>query len=238
MNKRHSGFTLLELLTVVTIAGLLLAVAVPSMRAFVQNSRMTGAANDLVRALQVSRSEAIKRRRNVVLCTSDDPLAAAPACADEDTLNGWVVFVDSNSDGAWNGSSFDDVDGDGNQDVDEDTNGDGVLDPAEDVDGDGNLDVAEASIAAEEILLTHEPLHAGITATSRLDEDTDTDFFVSYDATGFVTGTTVTAVVMCDSRGNAASFGDLSAARGVTISATGRIATTRGIEEIDDLGGC
>jgi type IV fimbrial biogenesis protein FimT len=238
MHRRHAGFTLLELLTVVTIAGLLLAVAVPSMRAFVQNSRMTGAANDLVRALQVARTEAVKRRRNVVVCTADDPLAATPACAGEATLNGWVVFVDSNSDGAWNGASFNDVDGDGNQDPDEDLDGNGLLDPGEDVDADGNLDVAEDSIPAEDILLTHAPLHSGITANSRQDEDTDADFFVSYDATGFLAGTAVGAVVMCDDRGNAASFGDLSAARGVTISATGRVATTRGIEEIDDLGGC
>lgn len=238
MNKRHSGFTLLELLTVVTIAGLLLAVAVPSMRAFIQNGRMTGSANDLVRTLQVARSEAIKRRRNVVVCTAADPLSTTPACDDEPTLNGWFVFVDNNADGAWDDESEVDVDGDGDL-LDEDANNNGIEDAGEDDAGDDDDTFDQvAPVAAEDILLQHAPLDSGITATSKLDEDTDADFFVTYDSTGFVTGTGVTAVVMCDIRGNTASFGDLSAARGVTISATGRIATTRGIAEIDDLGGC
>ena len=238
MKTRDSGFTLLELLTVVTIAGLLLAVAVPSMRAFVQNGDMTSAANDLLRAAQVARSEAIKRRRNVVVCTSADPLAADPACDDDSTLNGWFVFVDNNADGVWDEASVVDVDGDGDE-LDEDTNGNGTEDPGEDTagDNDGTFDQTEP-VEAEAILLQHAPLEQGITAVSRLDDDTETDFIVTYDGTGFTTGTTVTAVVICDSRGNTASFGDLSAARGITLSNTGRIATTRGIDEIDDLGGC
>ncbi len=239
MHKRTSGFTLLELLTVVTIAGLLLAVAVPGMRAFIQNAEMTGAANDLVHAVQTARTEAIKRRRNVVVCTAVDPLAAEPECDGEPTLNGWIVFVDNNSNGRWNAAGFDDIDGDEHQDIDEDANNNDVLDGGEDADGDGHLDVAEEDVAEdEEILLQHAPLNAGITATARLDDDDETDFIVTYNSTGFTTATTVAAVVMCDARGNEASFGDLSAARGITISATGRVATTRGIQEIEDLGGC
>jgi len=238
MHKRNSGFTLLELLTVVTIAGLLLAVAVPGMRAFIQNAEMTRAANDFVHAVQTARTEAIKRRRNVVVCTAADPLEADPTCDDDSTLNGWIVFVDSNSSGDRDAAGFDDVDEDGHQDIDEDANDNGILDGGEDDDGDGHLDVAEDDIEAEEVLLQHAPLNAGVTAVSRDDGDDETDFIVTYNSTGFTTATDVSAVVMCDARGNAASFGDLSAARGITVSATGRVATTRGIQEIEDLGGC
>ena len=238
MERRTSGFTLLELLAVVTIAGLLLAVAVPGMRAFIQNGRMTGAANDLVHALQTARSEAIKRRRNVVVCTSADPLEAEPDCDDEAAVNGWFVFVDNNADGVRDAASVVDVDGDGDE-LDEDTNGNGIEDPGEDTagDNDGTFDQVDA-VEAEAVLLQHAPLDAGITAVSRLADGDETDFVITYDSTGFVTGTDVAAVVMCDARGNTASFGELSAARGITISATGRVATTRGIEEIEDLGGC
>ncbi len=238
MNRKTSGFTLLELLAVVTIAGLLLAVAVPGMRAFIQNGRMTGAANDLVHALQTTRTEAIKRRRNVVMCTSADPLEEEPACDDEAALNGWFIFVDNNADGIWDAASVVDVDGDGDE-LDEDANDNGIEDAGEDAagDNDGTFDQVDA-VEAEVILLQHAPLDGGITAGARLDDGDETDFVITYDSTGFLTGTDVSAVVMCDARGNTASFGELSAARGVTISATGRVATTRGIEEIEDLGGC
>lgn len=133
MQKRNSGFTLLELLTVVTIAGLLLAVAVPGMRAFIQNAEMTRAANDFVHAVQTARTEAIKRRRNVVVCTAADPLEAnRPATRTSSTLNGWIVFVDSNSSGDRDAAGFDDADEDGHQDIDEDANDNGILDGGED----------------------------------------------------------------------------------------------------------
>ena len=227
MHKRNSGFTLLELLTVVTIAGLLLAVAVPGMRAFIQNAEMTRAANDFVHAVQTARTEAIKRRRNVVMCTAADPLEADPTCDDDSTLNGWIVFVDSNSNGDRDAAGFDDIDGDEHQDIDEDANDNGILDGGEDDDGDGHLDVAEDDIEAEEILLQHAPLDPGVTAVSRDTDDDETDFIVTYNSTGFTTATNVSAVVLCDARGNKASFGDLSAARGITVRMLLSLAASR-----------
>ena len=99
MKKAQSGFTLLELMLVVTIVGLLLAFAVPAMGNFFRNARITGAANDVMAALHFSRSEAIKRRVPVTLCTSADPQNANPACDASALLTGWVAFVDTNQDG-------------------------------------------------------------------------------------------------------------------------------------------
>ena len=48
----------------------------------------------------------------------------------------------------------------------------------------------------------------------------------------------LTQVIFCDSRGTAISVGGVSAARGLTISATGRPAVTRDKATIDGLGGC
>lgn len=99
MKKAHSGFTLLELMVVLAIAGVLFAVAVPAMGNFMRNSRITSAANDVMAGLHFARSEAIKQRQPVTLCTSAAPLVADPACAASADLTGWVVFVDLNQDG-------------------------------------------------------------------------------------------------------------------------------------------
>jgi type IV fimbrial biogenesis protein FimT len=98
MRKAQSGFTLLELMLVVTLAGLLLGFGVPAMGNFIRNARITGAANDVMAALHFTRSEAIKRRQPVTLCTSANPLDANPVCAASPLLTGWIAFVDDNGD--------------------------------------------------------------------------------------------------------------------------------------------
>jgi hypothetical protein len=53
-------------------------------------------------------------------------------------------------------------------------------------------------------------------------------------------------MVFCDERGNAPSGGELSAARGILVSVTGRAGVTRDMDEIQELvdaigasvGGC
>jgi len=93
-----SGFTLMELMITLALAGVLLAIAVPNMRVFGQNNRLTAASNDLLRSFQMARSEAIKRQQNVAVCASADPTAATPACS-YGAFNGWIVFQDTN--GNW-----------------------------------------------------------------------------------------------------------------------------------------
>ena len=70
-----------------------------SMRQFMLNNRMTGAANDLLTAIYTARSESVKRHTQVVLCFSTNPLAMPPAtpnCNGNGT-QGWVVFVDDSN---------------------------------------------------------------------------------------------------------------------------------------------
>lgn len=96
-------------------------------------------------------------------------------------------------------------------------------------DGNGVIDTGEL------LLRRHDLLPSGTTARS------DTGI-VSFAETGFtrVTASTASAtrVVICDSRGNAAGSGGLSAARGVTVAPAGRAAVTRSVATISGLGGC
>jgi type IV fimbrial biogenesis protein FimT len=89
----NSGFTLLEMMLVITIAAVILGLGVPNMRQFILNNRMTGAANDLLTAVHIARTESIKRHAQTVMCFSSDPARAQPPC-DGNGTQGWVVFVD------------------------------------------------------------------------------------------------------------------------------------------------
>lgn len=195
MKREQTGFTLLELMLVVVLAGLLLSIGVPAMGNFIRNARITGVANDVMAGLHFTRSEAIKRRQPVTLCTSADPLAANPVCTASTQLLGWIAFVDDN--------------------------GDNIVDAS---DGNGVRD------AGELVLLQREMLPNTVTARSSANP-----FRVTYLNTGFALNVNAAQLVICDDRGNENSGGELSAARGILISVTGRAGVTRDPTEIQDL---
>jgi type IV fimbrial biogenesis protein FimT len=92
--RRARGFTLLELLVTLAVATILVTVAVPSFRSFVQNSRATTHTNELVTALNLGRSEAIRRGRPVTVCSSSDGATCSGAT---DWSDGWVVLAPGNA---------------------------------------------------------------------------------------------------------------------------------------------
>ena len=96
------GFTMIELMVTLTVAGVLTALALPNLRPFIQSSRLTSASNDLLRSLYIARAEAVKRQVNVAVCATADPTAsdASITCSyGASAFNGWFVFVDTN--GTW-----------------------------------------------------------------------------------------------------------------------------------------
>lgn len=102
MNKIQ-GYSIIELLTTLVIASLLLAVGVPRLSVFFEGNRMVSNTNNLVSAIQVARSEAIKRGQRVTVCESSNADAGNPTCtASGKWEDGWVVFADSAPVGVYN----------------------------------------------------------------------------------------------------------------------------------------
>lgn len=89
--RRQVGLTGIEILIVLAISAILLALAVPNFAPLLERHRTTGAANDLVRAFALARSQALATGERVVLA----PLGTG-------WTSGWRVYVDSN-----NSASFD-----------------------------------------------------------------------------------------------------------------------------------
>ncbi len=94
--RPDTGFTLIDLIVALVVAGVLLTIAVPSMRNFLQDARITTNTNELVLSLTLARSEAVKRLTTVSLCASDDGID----CTDTDWELGWIVFTDNGVIGA------------------------------------------------------------------------------------------------------------------------------------------
>jgi prepilin-type N-terminal cleavage/methylation domain-containing protein len=212
MRKSMRGFNLLELMFVLAVGAVLLGIGVPSFSEFIRNMRMTSAANDLLAGIYAARAEAIKRHAFVGLCLSPDPRAATPACSGAgDAINGWFVWVD------------------------DDEVVDGATIAASDIatDGDGDLD----TVPGEEVLLRGD-IRNSITTTP------DTTLIL-YGLDGFTRASkggilSARQITLCDERGNVETVGgnDISAARGLAITVTGRPSVTRSVAAVTALGGC
>ncbi len=92
---RQTGFTLLELLTTLGVATLLMTIAVPSFTTVSLNSKRASSTNELVSALHYARSSAIVSNARYTACTSGNGTACEAVGWDQ----GWLAFADSNSNG-------------------------------------------------------------------------------------------------------------------------------------------
>lgn len=92
--KSLRGFTLLELLLVLTLVAALLALGVPAYQHLIANERAATQVDQLVAAINFARSEAVKRNTIITLCKSKD----GHHCQGE-WRDGWIVFVDSQATG-------------------------------------------------------------------------------------------------------------------------------------------
>jgi prepilin-type N-terminal cleavage/methylation domain-containing protein len=89
--KSHSaGWTLIELMTALAVAGVLVGIGVPALGSWIQDQRLTTAATSLVLSLNYARNEAVKRDSalGVAVCASNDRLS----CSATNWALGWIVI--------------------------------------------------------------------------------------------------------------------------------------------------
>jgi type IV fimbrial biogenesis protein FimT len=94
MLKNLKGVSLLELLTTMAIIAILCCVAIPSYNYIITENRADTAIVQLYRAIQLARSEAIKRNCMVVIC----PTVDGRQCA-KNWHDGYMIFADYNANG-------------------------------------------------------------------------------------------------------------------------------------------
>lgn len=89
--KRNKGFTMIELLIGLAIAGILAAMAMPSFQTLIKDNRLKTKASEMVGHLQLARSEAAKQKVRVTICTSNDGATCTAGTAWD---KGWIVWTE------------------------------------------------------------------------------------------------------------------------------------------------
>lgn len=95
--KSAYGFTLIELMITLALAAIILTLGVPSFNETIRTNRVATQVNELVTALHLARSEAIKRATAVTVCASADQ---ATCSGSKDWRTGWIVVTDDNTTGS------------------------------------------------------------------------------------------------------------------------------------------
>lgn len=90
------GFTLLELMITVSVAGVLFGLAVPAFRDLWLDSQRTVAVNAFVHSVFLARSAVLTNHQTISICRSTDGETCSPELADWQL--GWIVFVNDDRD--------------------------------------------------------------------------------------------------------------------------------------------
>lgn len=93
MKKLQSGFTLVEMMVTVVVAGILIAVAAPSMNSLYEGMRARSSISTIESSLVFARSQAVSYGSRVSVC----PLSTT-ACG-TDWTQGFSVFIDNGTAG-------------------------------------------------------------------------------------------------------------------------------------------
>ena len=86
--RQQRGFTLVELMIVLSIAAIILLVAIPSFERTYQRNAMTSSLGDIMSMVAKARTEAVSRNLSVTLCGSNDQAS----CNTNSWEEGWIVI--------------------------------------------------------------------------------------------------------------------------------------------------
>jgi type IV fimbrial biogenesis protein FimT len=92
--RRAGGFSLVEMLTTMSVLAITLMIASPGLASLTAANALSSAQGELAAAITLARGEALKRATQV-------GIAAASPVAGAEFTGGWVIFVDANGNGAY-----------------------------------------------------------------------------------------------------------------------------------------
>ena len=87
-----AGFTIIELMITIALASIVMAIAVPSFNQMIVSGRLTAQTNEMVGAMSLARSEAIKRNATVTFCRTTNGATCATAAGN---WGSWIVRVNA-----------------------------------------------------------------------------------------------------------------------------------------------
>jgi type IV fimbrial biogenesis protein FimT len=108
---RAGGFTLVELMVTLAIVAILMMIAAPQLRSFLQKQQVAADIETLITSLRVARSEALKRSGRVSVCAltadefTDPTKAKCKAITATDWSNGWMVYIDYSNGAGFNSAT-------------------------------------------------------------------------------------------------------------------------------------
>lgn len=89
ITAQQRGFTLLELMTVMTIASLVMLFALPAYRRWHIHNQITVSVHELITTLNLARSLAVSRGHDIHVCASSD----RQRCHDQKNWqDGWIIY--------------------------------------------------------------------------------------------------------------------------------------------------
>lgn len=90
--KIERGFSLIELLVTLAVAGVLLSIAVPNFRSTIQDSRLITETNDMVGMFALARSKAVSLGGTTVVSVCPGTVSGTTVTCGSTWGNGWVVY--------------------------------------------------------------------------------------------------------------------------------------------------
>lgn len=91
LKSKQQGLNILELMSVLTIAAIVLAIGVPSLTTTIARYNVKAEANRIVASINFARSQAVNKQQSIIL--------ERKSISNNDWSEGWTIFNDSNNSG-------------------------------------------------------------------------------------------------------------------------------------------
>lgn len=84
---RNNGFTLIDLITTLSVISVLLTIGLPSFSSHIQQTRVKAATDSLLEAIQLARTQAVSSNKRATIRKQNE------------WNNGWEIFIDKDNNG-------------------------------------------------------------------------------------------------------------------------------------------